>query len=244
METNELKSIDSAMAVDDLTAQQITELQSALAILGYPIGDIDGMIGPKTRNAWAEYKADVFAGRPDLVDQESVGKLGNDVMMPNYPMDNKGQTIEAIQQECKRQKIWLPAQIAYVLATVEWETAQAWHPVREAFWKTEEWRKKNLRYAPYYGRGYCQITWKNNYEKYGKLLGIDLVNQPDLALEPHNALFILVHGFKTGAFTGRKLEDYITSTKCDFVNARRCINGTDKASTIAKLADTWLRKIT
>ena len=48
------------------------------------------------------------------------------------------------------------------------------------------------------------------------------------------ALFALVHGFKTGTFTGRKITDYINRSETDFVNARRCINGTDKATEIAE----------
>lgn len=43
----------------------------------------------------------------------------------------------------------------------------------------------------YRGRGYFQITGKYNYKKYSKLLGIDLVNNPDLALEPKVAAQIL-----------------------------------------------------
>ena len=35
--------------------------------------------------------------------------------------------------------------------------------------------------ARFKGRGHIQITGRANYEKYGKLLGIDLVNNPELA---------------------------------------------------------------
>lgn len=149
-------------------------------------------------------------------------------------------TIAAIRVECERQGLILPEQIAYVLATVEWETGRTFQPVREAYWKSEEWRRQHLRYYPYYGRGYVQLTWEANYRKYSTIMGLDLVGQPDLALQPEVALFILVHGFRTGAFTGRKLADYVNEAGCDFVQARRCINGLDKAAEIAALAQKWL----
>ncbi len=151
-------------------------------------------------------------------------------------------TIAAIKAECQKQEIGLPQQIAYVLATVEWETAHTFEPVREAFWKDEEWRRNNLsKYYPYYGRGYVQLTWKANYRKYAQILGIDLVNDPDLALEPQTALVILVHGFKHGTFTGKKLTDYINAQGINFIEARRCINGLNKAEEIAALAENFLK---
>jgi hypothetical protein len=70
-----------------------------------------------------------------------------------------------------------------------------------------------------------------------------LVNNPDLAMDGNVALFILVHGFKTGAFTGRKITDYINDSKMDYVGARRCINGTDKAREIAELARQWRTRL-
>jgi len=57
------------------------------------------------------------------------------------------------------------------------------------------------------------------------------------------ALFVLVHGFKTGTFTGRKITDYINNFETDFINARRCINGTDRAHEIADLAENYLNDL-
>ncbi|MDI6854381.1 MAG: SH3 domain-containing protein [Deltaproteobacteria bacterium] len=161
-----------------------------------------------------------------------------------FDFSTKAGTVEAIKEECRKQGLGLPAQIAYVLATVEWETGGTFRPVREAYWKSEEWRRRNLRYYPYYGRGYVQLTWKENYRKYSEILGVDLVSEPDLALEPETALFILAHGFRTGAFTGKKLTDYVNEEKTDFLNARPCINALDRAGEIATLAEGWLRRLT
>ena len=138
--------------------------------------------------------------------------------------------------ECKKQGIVLDTQIAYVLATAKWETNHTYKPVKEAYWLSEKWRKKNLRYYPFYGRGLVQITWKKNYEKFGKLMGIDLVNNPHYALKPDVAIFILVYGMIHGTFTGKKLNDYIKWYNTDFVGARRIVNGRDKATSIAKIA--------
>jgi hypothetical protein len=45
---------------------------------------------------------------------------------------------------------------------------------------------------------------------------------------------------KLGTFTGKTLDDYIAGSARDFRNARRIINGTDKAAAIAAYADTFL----
>lgn len=242
-----LLTISEPMPIEALSEEQLKEVQKALSVLGYPVGKIDGLIGPRTRSAWAEIKADIYPGNPALIGKESVAalqqsldQLGGD---DRDDFSTKAGVIDAITRECRAQGIALPAQIAYVLATTQWETAQTFKPVREAYWLSEDWRKANLRYYPYYGRGYVQLTWKDNYAKYSEILDLDLVNEPDIAMRPSVALFVLVHGFKTGTFTGRKITDYINEMKTDFYNARRCINGTDKAHDIEKIAKQFLANI-
>ena len=48
----------------------------------------------------------------------------------------------------------------------------------------------------YRGRGFIQITGKENYDKVGKLIGVDLVNNPDLANDPEVAAKIVPAFFK------------------------------------------------
>ena len=245
MKLEKLAAITDATPLDQLDEPQIRELQIALSRLGYPVGEIDGLLGPKTRNAWAEFMTDVVAGKPNFIGstsvaalQEKLGELGEG---KGYDFSTKEGTMEAIKSECSAQGIGLKTQMAYVLATVEWETNKTFKPVKEAYWLSEDWRREHLRYYPYYGRGFVQLTWKNNYATYGQLLGVDLVNDPDLAMNNDIALFVLVHGFKTGAFTGRKISNYISEGATDFVNARRCINGIDHAHDIAQLAEKYLQ---
>ena len=85
-------------------------------------------------------------------------------------------------------------------------------------------------YTAYYGRGYVQLTWKDNYAKFGSLLGIDLVNNPDLALNPTSAGKIICIGMAKGMFTCVGLSDYFGPSKDDLTNARRIFNGLDKAA--------------
>ncbi|MEM7296007.1 MAG: carboxypeptidase [Pseudomonadota bacterium] len=127
-------------------------------------------------------------------------------------------------------------QAAYVLATAYWETARTMEPVREAFWLGDEWRKANLRYYPWYGRGFVQLTWERNYHKAGAKLDLDLTTDPDKVMEPETSAAILVLGMQQGWFTGKKLDDYITLQRSNYRGARRIVNGTDKAAAIAEIA--------
>lgn len=128
--------------------------------------------------------------------------------------------------------------LAYELATAKWETAHTMQPIREIG------RGKGRAYGNadpitgkvYYGRGYVQLTWKSNYAAMSKIVGLDLVSNPDLALEPDVAAQIMFEGMERGTFTGKKLSHYFNASACDWINARRIINGMDRAVEIAGIA--------
>ena len=96
-----------------------------------------------------------------------------------------------------------------------------------------------------YGRGLVQLTWCDNYEWADKIAAAAGLIKPGellanfaLALRDDIASLIMVQGMETGAFTGKKLSDYITTgTHAEYVAARRIINGTDRADMIAGYAD-------
>lgn len=76
------------------------------------------------------------------------------------------------------------------------------------------------RYWPsgYYGRGPIQLTWWDNYRKYGNRIGVDLVSNPDRALEPAIGALILAAFFRDNGI-------HIAAEAQDWKRVRRLVNG-------------------
>lgn len=133
------------------------------------------------------------------------------------------------------------AQFAYILATVFHETNQTFQPVEEkGKGKGRPYSKPHTNGKVYFGRGYVQITWWHVYKKVGDAIGVDLYNNPELALVPEIALKITFEGMQKGLFTTRKLSQYINEEEINFKEARRVINGMDRAELIAGYAEKFL----
>lgn len=144
---------------------------------------------------------------------------------------------------------------AYTLATAYHETAATMQPIKERgevayfhrMYDIEGARPHKARElgnltpgdgVRYAGRGFVQITGRANYERAGRELGQPLVADPDLAMRPDIAAAIMVRGLSEGWFTGKSLRDYIPAAaeRRHYVNARRTVNGTDRADDIADYA--------
>lgn len=140
---------------------------------------------------------------------------------------------------------WPIAFAAYGLATGWWETNKRMQPVEEGYYLGDAKAKvfqKALRYYPWFGRGDVQLTWEKNYRRADEECGLGgaLVADPSLALRPDISAKVMVKGMEAGWFTGKKLADFLPSSgEADihqFSNARRIINGLDKAVEIAGVA--------
>jgi hypothetical protein len=152
-----------------------------------------------------------------------------------------------ILQHCVAVGTKSPDQVAYILAT-------AWHESRLGKWMTESgWlseksaeRYAEKKYGPngsnpsrakkngntragdggqYMGRGYVQLTWKNNDKHVNRNKGL--------------AARILVLGMDGGHYVGngKGLDSHIPedkkATNGNFQNARKIVNGSDKKKLIA-----------
>mgnify|MGYP000679869828 CR=1 FL=1 len=126
---------------------------------------------------------------------------------------------------------------AYMLATAWHETAQTMQPIHERggkayFRKYDAGTKIGKALGntlpgdgyKFRGRGYVQITGRRNYSKASTITGVDLLADPDKALDPVIAAKIIVDGMTKGWFTGKKLSNYFNDKTDNPVQARRIID--------------------
>lgn len=152
-----------------------------------------------------------------------------------------------------------PLYVAYMLATAYLETDRTMRAITEygpvsyfdkydtgslsaTLGNTPEKDGDGYKYR---GRGHVMITGYGNYKKFTDILGIDLVNSPDLALDPIVSAKILTIGSLKGTFTTKRLSQYIKYglNYNEWVNARRVINGVDRNTMIADYAIKFLQCI-
>ncbi len=163
-------------------------------------------------------------------------KLFSTIRVPLYRNGLSQKQVEGIDAVCDAWEAygltdlrWL----AYILATDYHETGRTMQPVKE--YGGEKYLKSKP-YYPYYGRDLCQTTWKRNYELVRDFSGIDVVNDPEKIAQLGLAAKVIVHFMNKGLYTGKKLSDYFSDEREDWVNARKIINGKDRAELVSGYA--------
>lgn len=159
---------------------------------------------------------------------------------------------EAILAACKGFPVsWA----AYCLATPVVETAGTMQPIKENGGTSYFFRRYDIEGerpdkarelgnltpgdgAKFCGRGYVQMTGRKNYARAEQRLVLPLTTDPDLAMEPAVAARIMREGMVEGWFTGKGLPAYLPALADihNFTNARRIVNGQDRAVEIAGYA--------
>ncbi|MCA1567238.1 MAG: tape measure protein [Acidobacteria bacterium] len=117
-------------------------------------------------------------------------------------------------------------QVAYLLSTVKTETGNF-----KSRGEIGQGRGHAYGSTGFHGRGYVQLTHHDNYLRAGRKLGLDLVNNPELAMKPEVAYQIAKRGMREGWFRGDKkgqrfnLNRFLNTEMTDFYHARAIING-------------------
>lgn len=152
--------------------------------------------------------------------------------------------------------------LAYILATDWHEGDKTMQPIKEyggdAYFVRRYWDNKKLAKElgnlsaqdaiDFCGKGKPMITGRANYTKMGKILGYPLDKKPDLMFDLKITTEVMFEGMLTGRslkgdFTGLHLGQFFNAKNNDPINARRIINGTDKAKLISEYHYKFLKCI-
>ncbi|MER9870816.1 hypothetical protein NKJ35_27185 [Mesorhizobium sp. M0136] len=144
--------------------------------------------------------------------------------------------------------------LAYMFGTAHHETGRTMQPLRETFastdaqaikildkafatgklpWVKERYWQLDPQGISWLGRGFVQLTHKANYLKMAALTDPNLATNPSLAMNTATAADIMFKGMDKGSFTGAKLGDFFSGAKEKWREARRIINGLERADLVA-----------
>lgn len=151
---------------------------------------------------------------------------------PGAPLANIRQHWPHVRNALQDARLESAMIVAYALATIAAETA-GFEPITEGKSKYNTRAKPFDLYdnrpslgngpgdgARYPGRGFVQLTGRDNHRRYGARIGVDLENEPQRANEPAIAAQLLA------MFVADRETAILAALKApDFAKARRAVNG-------------------
>ena len=156
-------------------------------------------------------------------------------IFPGAPSKNIKEHLPDVLEALREAGLYDGDMIAMAFGTIAAETAR-FEPISEFISKynTERGGKPFALYdfrrdigncaegdgAKYKGRGFVQLTGKDNYRRIGAAIGVDLLGNPDAANEPKTAARILAAFLKAQEARIRRV-----LREGDLKTARRLVNG-------------------
>lgn len=179
----------------------------------------------------------------------SIEQIIKETGMPSAIAQFARKNLPLVLNQCLADGISDRGQLAYVFATAQHESHWGRFMIELADGTQYEGRRDLDNTQPgdgprFKGRGFVQITGRRNYRDWSNRLGIDLVSNPGKTAQPEIAAKIISRGMRDGTFTGLSLGDFISGSRQDFFQARRIINGLDRAKDIEEIALEYFRVIT
>jgi predicted chitinase len=261
--------VDAAIPIGQWEPELVAAVQRLLGELHLvnPHDDVDGLMGPRTREAWRFFDDATTQSDADRIDRTGARRLVQAAddpgaligqakvsLQPDFEFRrtrreaNRATSVAALIETGRARQL-TTAQIAYVLATAEHESDSFSTLEEYASGDGYEGRNDLGNSQPgdgrrFKGRGYVQLTGRRNYASYAAITGFDLERFPIILMNwPALSVFVIVDGMLRGIYTGRRLDQFVNSGGHDFVNARRVINGLDRADKIAAQATEWMKEL-
>ncbi len=182
------------------------------------------------------------------IDPTLVEKIQQAALATSKPIKVNPVHIQSILEACTLFGVEDPAHLAYVLATVHFESHWGDWMTEFADGTAYEGRQDLGNTQPgdgprYKGRGYVQMTGRINYHNFGAFFDVPLEAQPELATDPTLSAKISLYGMVYGTFTSRKLADFGAGDSYDFYEARTIINAHAAADQIADIARVYYQAL-
>lgn len=160
-------------------------------------GKVLGVQAPTPEKSTTKFGPTTLVKKPDVVKQATQAAMS----IKDPSMREKAiKTFPMIAEGFIKAGINNPKAVAYALSTMIGEAGARLDAVEPIYPPGHHlYQGQNEDYeggAKYRGRGAIQLTHKSNYKKYGDMLGIDLVNNPDLAADPAISPMIMALFFK------------------------------------------------
>jgi len=138
-----------------------------------------------------------------------------------------------------------PLVMAATMATIRTETGRTFNPnIKEIIDPVTAERNYGGRRdlgntlpgdgAKFIGRGPSQMTGRFNYVKYGNLMGVDLINNPDLLLTPEYGFAAICHFFKENGLIQ-------LAKQSDWFKIRKIYNGLNRITGQPNGLDVFLK---